>query len=291
MQKKRYWGKAWVRFSKREERPRHSMQCKAGNTAKDYASTSTIHGLSYIFDKDHTTGARIFWVVVVIGAIAFTTYQLVSLNRQWTDSPVITTLDTIALPIQDIEFPAVTICPQGSIYGISDVVLSNQMKEYMINKALNGNLRRKRSSSEQNISTSEHSNLTMRDVKDFLRDVYPGAKDKPTTMIKMLNSDEPKEIIQNEVIILPIEDEECDETSNLEFLAGMTNNLRNEGCPDGFIKKEHMGCLKLIETKMTYFDASAYCSGKYGAEITKAENFSDIKILKEQFITGMMFIN
>ena len=34
--------------------------------------------------------------------------------QDWTDNPVLTTLDTIVAPIEDIQFPTVTVCPDES---------------------------------------------------------------------------------------------------------------------------------------------------------------------------------
>ena len=46
----------------------------------------------------------------------------------------LTTLDTVALPIEQVDFPAVTICPQGSRKEIVDSVLFRQLKEYIADK-------------------------------------------------------------------------------------------------------------------------------------------------------------
>ena len=35
--------------------------------------------------------------------------------NDWQDNPVLTTVSTTAMPISEIEFPAITICGQGSV--------------------------------------------------------------------------------------------------------------------------------------------------------------------------------
>ena len=165
------------------------------NTAKEYASATTIHGLSYIASPEHPTAARIFWVLVVIMALSSTTFQMLSLRAQWEEQPVITNLETIAWPIEDIEFPAVTICPQGSVNGIVENVLFNQLREYVRNKE--HAYRGKRSISQDTAShLNENANGSwnvtyeemMLQIEDFMRDVYPGAKDKPTQFVTLMTS-------------------------------------------------------------------------------------------------------
>ena len=63
------------------------------NTAKEYASGTTIHGFAYIANTEHHTVARIFWVLVVILALSITTFQVLSLRNQWETHPVITNLE------------------------------------------------------------------------------------------------------------------------------------------------------------------------------------------------------
>ena len=70
----------------------------------------------------------------MILAVSFTIFQMTTLYNQWQDDPVITTLETAALPIENIEFTAITICPQGSVNGILSSVLFKQLKEYIISQ-------------------------------------------------------------------------------------------------------------------------------------------------------------
>ena len=103
-------------------------------TTKEFASSTTVHGFAYIVEHDRPPIDRVFWGLVVILAILFTIFQMTTLYNQWQDDPVITTLETATLPIENIDFPAVTICPQGSINQILSSVLFKQLKEYIIRK-------------------------------------------------------------------------------------------------------------------------------------------------------------
>ena len=75
--------------------------------ARQFLESSTIHGLYYI--STSKKWARIFWIVVSFvgftGALALITTSF----KNWKQSPITTTIET--LPISQITFPNVTVCP------------------------------------------------------------------------------------------------------------------------------------------------------------------------------------
>ena len=79
---------------------------------KTFLETSSIHGLAYISSTRRLV--KLFWAVVVIlgftgaGAIIYQSFQ------SWSEGPVKTTIET--LPITDITFPKVTVCPPKNTY-------------------------------------------------------------------------------------------------------------------------------------------------------------------------------
>ena len=158
---------------------------------------------------------------MVVAGILFAVLQTSSLYIEWQNEPVITILDTIGLPIKDIEFPAVTICPQGSLNEALDAVLFKQMKEYIYNKTIHRHEMKKRSMSEDELSQSEENlkdvntityKQMMEEAEKFLLNVYPGAKKKPTHLITMMASEDPMAVLEKQAVLLPTDDEKCDET-------------------------------------------------------------------------------
>ena len=76
-------------------------------------------------------------------------YSLYSTNKtyvEWQASPTITTIDTIAYPIKNIEFPAITICSQGAAKDVIDNVLLQQFEEYQRIRGLVAQRRRNQNS-------------------------------------------------------------------------------------------------------------------------------------------------
>ena len=60
--------------------------------------------------------------------------SLYSTNKtyvEWQASPTITTINTIAYPIKNVEFPAITICSQGAAKDVMNTVLLQQFEEYL----------------------------------------------------------------------------------------------------------------------------------------------------------------
>ena len=188
------------------------------DTTKQYSSTTTIHGISYLTGDDISGIERLLWAIVVLSAISIAVFQVASLYKNWQEQPVVTTLDTVALPIEKIKFPAVTICPQGSRQGIIDAVLFRQLKKYIQMKE--GNL------------TSLTQEETMEQVEAFVEAVYPGAKETPNMLIRLMTSDNPEVSMRNEAV-LQLE-EECDPSSIVAFTKSLNKQLRNDTCPEDF---------------------------------------------------------
>ena len=272
---------------------------KALNTAREYSNFSSIHGISYLGNPDHHVSSKIFWIFVVIAGLGATAIQMASLYRQWNTNPVITTMDTMSLPIEEIDFPAVTICPQGYIQDIMDNVLYHQLEEYIINRTLHGEGRSKRSLAEDellrvkktgrllwNMTSDELDNYTI----DFMEDRYPGAYDNPTNIIPLMISDNPEKLIENEAVLRSFEEEECHENSNDGILNTMNKNLNTHGntiCPKGFTVYEDT-CLMAEEAVMTYTEAIENCKRFDNAELLHFISYDDVVKLNAKMLLGMV---
>ena len=128
-------------------------------------------------------------------------------------------------------------------------------------------------------------------VKSFLKDVYPGAKAKPTMLTRLMTSDKPKLYIQNEAV-LELE-EECDSSSNADIVKVLNKQLKNDSCPDYFNMVQGSGyCIHESKTKMTYNEASQYCTDVIDSKILYLDSFKDVVRLDEllQVQGKIMFI-
>ena len=82
-------------------------------TAEDYSSSSSLHGVGYILQPGQPSSDRLFWTLCVAVSLTLAAYWSAMAHKDWRDKPVITSLENSALPIEDVEHPAITICGQG----------------------------------------------------------------------------------------------------------------------------------------------------------------------------------
>ena len=79
---------------------------------KTFFNSSTIHGLSYISETKKFV--RLFWTLIVIGGFVTAGILIYQSFQSWAESPVTTTIET--LPISEITFPKVTVCPPKNTF-------------------------------------------------------------------------------------------------------------------------------------------------------------------------------
>ena len=72
-----------------------------------FLSNSTIHGLVHIPAARRLS--RLFWVFVVVAGLVGSAYLILKSFRGWQESPISTSVEV--LPITEITFPNVTVCP------------------------------------------------------------------------------------------------------------------------------------------------------------------------------------
>ena len=75
-----------------------------------FLEESGIHGFSYLARR-HPFCARLFWSVIVVTGFSMAGFLIIESLHDWESNQTITTLDSIATPIQEVQFPTVTVCP------------------------------------------------------------------------------------------------------------------------------------------------------------------------------------
>ena len=239
-----------------EEEPK-KLKSPYHTTLKQYASVSTAHGISYIFEDGRFFIERIIWAAVVIAALSFAICMSISAFHNWKDNPVLTSVKTTGLPIEKIEFPAITICSQGSANEIIDAALFQQFKRY-------DNKKRSGDKSYQKLSLEKR-------IQIFLQDMYPGAKSPPNQLVSMMASPgiDPNKGIEAITIFNPEDKASCsaavdkETDSNVESKSIKKRNAdgseEKETCPSGFDEKSGI-CLHVGDERMTFEETDKYCS-------------------------------
>ena len=122
-----------------------------------FLESSTIHGLNYI--STTRKYVRAFWMIVVLTGFTGAGYMIYTSFQSWADSPIKTTIET--LPISEIKFPKVTVCPPKNTY--TDLNYDLMLAE---NFTLTEDMRRKLIGFSKNI-IAEH---TFMDDLDMLQE-------------------------------------------------------------------------------------------------------------------------
>ena len=79
---------------------------------KDFLEISTIHGLIHISrNRDYS---KLFWILIVIAGFTLATVMIQKSFQSWNEDPIKTTIET--LPITEIVFPKLTVCPPKNTY-------------------------------------------------------------------------------------------------------------------------------------------------------------------------------
>ncbi len=63
-------------------------------TLYDYASATTAHGISYVFDRSIFIAERLLWFVVTALFVALAIYWSVDVYKTWKENPVLTSVKT-----------------------------------------------------------------------------------------------------------------------------------------------------------------------------------------------------
>ena len=157
------------------------------STASAYSERSTAHGISYIFEREGKLCTKILWSVIVIGMVALSGFFTFKVYRKWQlviietyfttilftviinlkQEPVLYTVQNNGLPIQEVEFPSITICSPGMVDIFMDEAILGQIQEYFRKKGMK----------------IEDKNVTLENIFDklpegaeenFVRNMFPG---------------------------------------------------------------------------------------------------------------------
>ena len=80
----------------------------------EYFSGTTVHGFRYVVSGQNRL-ERISWVFFILCGFLFCSQSVYYMYQYWEEHPVETTIDEVGLPIQELPFPAITICDSDSL--------------------------------------------------------------------------------------------------------------------------------------------------------------------------------
>ena len=88
-------------------------------TVKEYGGSTTVHGIPYILEDGRHPLERILWIILVGIGAGMAAFLSLNIYNDWQSNQIITSVGTTGYSIENIEFPSVTICAQGSIQRVT----------------------------------------------------------------------------------------------------------------------------------------------------------------------------
>ena len=93
---------------------RLTLKGEAKKTLVDYFKETTVHGFRYIVEGRNVL-ERLIWGIVILFGFVFSFYAIWQAASHWETHPVETTIDQVGVPVQELPFPAITICDTKSL--------------------------------------------------------------------------------------------------------------------------------------------------------------------------------
>ena len=79
-----------------------------------YFSETTVHGFRYIVNGRNAF-ERTAWMLFIAFGFWYSGYTIYNAYMEWELHPVQTTIDEVGLPVQELPFPAITVCDTASL--------------------------------------------------------------------------------------------------------------------------------------------------------------------------------
>ena len=173
---------------------------------------------------------------------------------------------------------------------MSETILGKQFMEYMEEKREKERSKRRKREGTYSNFTEITRELTLRDMvrnmEDFMRDVYPGAKDKPTKLIRLMGASDPQKSLSNAAVLHQTDEVECDESDNKEALKNINRNIKGDFCPESFDMVENNACIHTSPQKMDYNEADQYCKENKDGTLIGFESFESVESFMEYLTAG-----
>ena len=80
---------------------------------RGFLESSTIHGLAYLATASRKL-VKLFWLIVVSAGFIGAGILIFKSFKDWNENPITTTIET--LPIENVTFPKVTVCPPKNTF-------------------------------------------------------------------------------------------------------------------------------------------------------------------------------
>ena len=102
------------RKDRKKNKPKGGIGQKLKKDIRGYFSESTVHGLRYIVAGGNAF-ERAAWVLFIAIGFLYCGHTIFNAYHEWEIHPVQTTIDEVGVPVQELPFPAITVCDTASL--------------------------------------------------------------------------------------------------------------------------------------------------------------------------------
>ena len=173
----------------------------------DYAENATVHGIAYVLERHAVIFSKIFWLLVFLTLVGGALFTIIKAYLNWQDDPVVTTVSKTGLPIQEIDFPSITICGLGSVDKSLEQVLYRQAVKYLVEqKAVSWD---DIPAYQEDVTDAAELLNNHSAIVDFMADEYPGLQLNPGDIAPLLSSKEPDRVLDSNLALAGGQYNEC----------------------------------------------------------------------------------
>ena len=154
-------------------------------TIEEYASRSTIHGIGYLFDRGLGIVDRLLWLFVVVAFLSIASALTWNFWSQWRNeqvkhltfrkmiqpSQVVTILNNTTKLVEDVPFPALTLCGSG--------IHMNNVEKKLVQDIIEWRAEKKKDN-----TTKEALKV---DLKEFMKERFQIEQDNTNGVITILD--------------------------------------------------------------------------------------------------------
>ena len=79
-----------------------------------YFKETTVHGFRYVVEGRNIF-ERLGWAVFIVAGFSYSCVTVYNAYMYWEKHPVEITIDAIGVPVQELPFPAITVCDTKSL--------------------------------------------------------------------------------------------------------------------------------------------------------------------------------
>ncbi|XP_037296672.1 pickpocket protein 28-like [Manduca sexta] len=98
-----------------QKQSKRSKKAILGEQFEDFTKNTSLHGLRFITEREATIVEKMFWLILFLVSMGVCLYQIRNVWIKWDSSPVIVSINERLVPVSEVPFPSITICPQRKI--------------------------------------------------------------------------------------------------------------------------------------------------------------------------------